>query len=66
MSVGFRDRLPDLTSSEFVDFMSKRARVGAVPSADFVQSSAGEKWVRFCYAVEDDVLERAAAMIKGL
>ena len=56
----------DLPSGKFVNWMIDRAKVGAVPATDFVDEAEEAKWVRFCYAVEDDVLKRAAEQLKIL
>lgn len=62
----YKDRFPNLQSKEFVNLMIERTRVGAVPVDDFVSSSKDPRWVRFCFAVEDDVLARAAQQLKSL
>ena len=51
------DRLaPDTLSADFVTRMIATAGVGAVPSSDFVRDTSKAPWIRFCLAVEDDVL----------
>lgn len=62
----FRDRFRQYDSRGFVDMMIERARVGAVPSSDFVEDSRNEKWVRFCVSVADEVLEQAAENLRAL
>ncbi len=55
----FEGVFPDLNADEFVRHMIQSCGVGAVPPCDFVRDDAAEKWVRFCLAVEDSVLEQA-------
>lgn len=66
MMADFSERFPQYNADEFVDHMIKTARVGAVPAADFVPESAGATWMRFCFAVPDEMLERAAENLKAL
>ena len=54
------DRLfPGLSSTEFVARMIRESGVGAVPSSDFVRDHSQAKWIRFCLAQEDAILEDA-------
>ena len=66
MMVDYSELFPKLRSEEFVDFMIKKVQVGAVPAKDFVLDSSNERWVRLCFAVPDDVLEKAASQIAML
>ncbi len=50
---------PELSSREFVSRMIAHTGVGAVPSDDFVRDASQARWVRFCCAVEDAVLDDA-------
>lgn len=50
---------PQFESMEFVQHMIALTGVGAVPSSDFLQDHKNAKWVRFCLASEDDVLDNA-------
>jgi len=61
------DRLfPDLDSAEFVARMIRESGVGAVPSSDFVLDHPRAKWVRFCLAQEDAVLNDALCRLERL
>lgn len=66
MIVGYQDFAPELSTMEFVNLMIHKAGVAGVPSSDFVRDSSDEKWVRFCLANEDDVLEDALARLQTL
>ncbi|MFN8140073.1 MAG: pyridoxal phosphate-dependent aminotransferase [Fimbriimonadales bacterium] len=59
MICDYSSRFPDLDSSAFVSKMIAEAGIGAVPSSDFVRDHARAKWVRFCLASEDALLEEA-------
>ena len=50
---------PGIDSTEFVRRMIASAGVGAVPSSDFVGDPASAPWIRFCLALEDEVLDHA-------
>lgn len=61
------DRLaPGTDSMAFVRQMIARCGVGAVPSSDFVRDTGSAPWVRFCLALEDDVLEAALSQLSKL
>lgn len=62
----FSERWPDLSSFEFVRQIIQRSGVGAVPSVDFVRSPEEAKWVRFCLAHEDEILEEALDRLQRL
>ncbi|MBL7663282.1 pyridoxal phosphate-dependent aminotransferase [bacterium] len=53
----------NLIPLDFVKFMIEKVKVGAVPADDFVHNPTHERWVRFCLAVEDSVLEQAAKQL---
>jgi aminotransferase len=55
-----------IPSEEFVDRMIETVQVGGVPSGDFVQNPEKEHWVRFCFAVDDSILEAAATRLGRL
>jgi len=57
---------PELSSREFVDRMISETKVGAVPADDFVLDSTEHRWVRFCVALPDEQLERAAQQLSKL
>ncbi len=62
----FRELFPNLSSKEFVDRMIDKARVGGVPADDFVTEPEKHRWVRFCFALPDEDLKRAAEMLEAL
>ncbi len=62
----FADKFRQYDSKSFVDMMIERARVGAVPSSDFVENDAPEQWVRFCVSVADNILEQAVENLQAL
>lgn len=62
----FSERFPDKTGMEFVLHMIEKAQVGAVPSQDFVRKPEEQRWARFCVAVEDSILDKAADYLKRL
>jgi aminotransferase len=43
----------------------ERAGVAAIPGTAFFQSSIGERFLRFCFAKEDDVLAEACARLRA-
>lgn len=59
MICGFEKRHPNVNSTDFVMRMIHESGVGAVPSTDFVRDHANAKWVRFCLAQEDAILDEA-------
>lgn len=62
----YSKRFSDLSSFEFVDHMIERIGVGAVPSDDFTRNPSDNKWVRFCYALEDEILLQASDKFSSL
>jgi aminotransferase len=62
----FRQLFPELNSKQFVDRMIEKTRVGAVPADDFVADPQNHKWVRVCFALPDEELERAANYLPAL
>jgi aminotransferase len=62
----FQRAFGSMPSYDFVLKMIDEAKIGAVPSNDFVTAPAKANWVRFCVAVEDDVLTQAAEQLRGL
>lgn len=57
---------PGVISTEFVAEMIRKTGVGAVPSSDFVRVEADAPWIRFCLALEDDILDQALDRLSGL
>ncbi|MBL8064508.1 MAG: pyridoxal phosphate-dependent aminotransferase [Chthonomonadaceae bacterium] len=66
MLCGYDKVMPGLSSAEFANKMIMRTGVGAVPSSDFVRQADKAPWVRFCLALEDDVLEDAMTRLGSL
>jgi len=66
MLCGYESLFPDLESHEFVAKMIAECGVGAVPSGDFVHDPSDARWMRFCLAVEDDVLTEALDRLQNL
>ncbi|MHB8635305.1 MAG: pyridoxal phosphate-dependent aminotransferase [Fimbriimonadaceae bacterium] len=66
MICGFDRLFPALESAEFVDIMIRESGVGAVPSSDFVGDPSHARWVRFCLAQDDAVLEDALTRLERL
>lgn len=62
----FRERYQELNSMQFVNRMIERTRVGAVPADDFVGDPENHRWVRVCFALPDEELERAAGYLEKL
>ncbi len=62
----FRQLFPKLNSMQFVNQMIEKTRVGAVPADDFVDDPQNHKWVRVCFALPDEELERAAEYLRSL
>ncbi len=57
---------PGVDSTTFVSRMIASTGVGAVPSSDFVRDPSRAPWIRFCLALEDDVLEDALSRLSKL
>ena len=62
----FSQLFPELSSRTFVDKMIDRTRVGAVPADDFVSDPENHQWVRFCFALPDEDLDKAVKMLRTL
>lgn len=43
----------------------EKSGVATVPGTSFLRGAAGERFVRVCYAKEDDVLEEACRRIRA-
>lgn len=68
MMADYRTVAPNLDSSAFVDLMIETTKVGAVPANDFVVDPANHRFIRFCYALPDEELQKAGqqlAQLKG-
>jgi aminotransferase len=69
-------RFPGLTSEEvaldmLIDRAPPGAAIGAVPASDFlgrqvIGDPARSNFLRFCFAMPDEMLEQAAVLLKGL
>lgn len=66
MIADFSRAFPNRTTHEFVHEMIATAGVGAVPSSDFVLEPGKAPWIRFCLAVEDEVLHDALRRLQAL
>ncbi|MEQ1932327.1 MAG: pyridoxal phosphate-dependent aminotransferase [Fimbriimonadaceae bacterium] len=66
MICSYERAFPGISSAEFVARMIRETGVGGVPSSDFVQDHENARWVRFCLANEDDVLEDAIQRLQRL
>lgn len=66
MICSYERAFPGISSGEFVARMIRETGVGGVPSSDFVQDHENARWVRFCLANEDDVLESAIERLQRL
>lgn len=53
------------TAKEAAMALLEEARVASVPGSAFYRGATGETLLRFCFAVEDDVLAEACERIKG-
>jgi len=60
-------RLSDASDVEFCKTITREARVAAIPISAFYHpdSTPPQNFVRFCFAKQDDVLDEAAARLKG-
>jgi aminotransferase len=45
---------------------AERAKVAAIAGTAFFEGPAGERFLRFCFAKEDDVLADACARIRAV
>ncbi|MBL0062576.1 MAG: pyridoxal phosphate-dependent aminotransferase [bacterium] len=64
MLAGTSENFPGLTSEQVSDLLIDKAHLGAVPASDFLGSvvkgdTKRSNFLRFCYAVSDETLERA-------
>ena len=57
-------RLGFETASQAATALLEKCGVGAVPGTSFYQSSTGEKFLRFCFAVESSLLDEACRRIR--
>lgn len=57
---------PGIESTDFAREMIVKTGVGSVPSSDFVRDPSQSPWVRFCLALEDDILEQALERMRKL
>lgn len=71
MLAGTSERFPGLTSEQVTDVLIEKAHLGAVPASDFLGSevkgdATRSNFLRFCYAVSDETLERAKQNLANL
>lgn len=59
-------RLPGDTSKDKAMHMLVKAGVATVPGSAFFSGTRGDNLVRFCYAKDDDVIERACEQLERL
>lgn len=56
---GYEGVLGDVLPNDAADLLIERSGIGAVPSSDFVVRPEEHRWLRFCVAHPDEVLEEA-------
>lgn len=66
MIVRFDELFPGMSSWDFARKLVETCGVGTVPAQDFMRDPSASPWVRFCLAVEDDVLEEALNRMQAL
>lgn len=66
MQVGYAEKLGKIDPIAAADLLIDRAKIGAVPSSDFVHDVHDELWLRFCLAHEDELLEQALTQLASL
>lgn len=59
-------QLPGKTSKEKAMCLLKKTKVAAVPGSAFYHDKSGEKFLRFCYAVKDEILDEACRRLLKL
>ena len=64
-------KFPGMSSEQAVEVMIRDAHVGAVPASDFLGPEVKgdpdrSNFLRFCYAVPDDMLREAGALFSKL
>lgn len=59
-------RLPGRDSKERAMYLLKKTGVASVPGKAFYHDEGGERFVRFCFAKTDDVLDEACKRIEAL
>lgn len=59
-------KFPNKSATEVVDYMIDKIGVGGVPATDFVASDSNYNFIRFSYAVPDEMLVEAAKRLATL
>lgn len=54
------------TSRDAALALLERCKVASVPGSAFFRGAEGERWLRFCFAKEHDVLDEACRRLEGL
>ena len=60
------DKIPGKTSKEKAIYILKETKVATVPGMAFYHDDGGDSLVRFCFAQEDDILEKACKLLLKL
>ena len=55
--------ISDKTDIEFVNYLTQKVGVAAIPLTPFYASAPATKIIRFCFCKDDSTLERAAAIL---
>ncbi len=58
--------LPGKNSKEKAMYLLKKTKVAAVPGSAFYHDQSGEKFLRFCFAVKDNILDEACERLLKL
>ncbi len=71
MLAGTASRFPGMTSEQVTDVLIEKAHLGAVPASDFLGrevrgDAKRSNFLRFCYAVPDETIDRAAENLDRL
>jgi len=58
--------ISDLPDKEFASWLTEHAGVAAIPLSPFYQQDYQGKWLRFCFAKQEETLEQAAINLRKL
>ncbi len=56
----------DLPDTEFAEWLTREIGVAAIPLSVFYREPPAARWVRFCFAKDDDTLRAAADRLRSL
>ena len=63
MLADYENRYGDIASLDAADCLLRDSKIAAVPASSFLTGDQDQRWLRFCFAVEDSELEKVSGLL---